>query len=119
MKTILPRRASVFAVLLAGCAISHAATVTSTWTSATSGVWNDDARWTNSPLQGGFPNNGSGGGATYGAVINAVGTNYTVTLGTNITIEALTLSSVNATVNHTPGTFTATAGVACRRERFK
>ena len=63
-------------------------------------------------MLGGFPNNGNGGVATYDAVISAVGPAYTVTLSTNITVEALTLNSANATVNQTAGTFTANAGVA-------
>lgn len=97
----------------------RAATVTSTWTNAASGNWNVDANWTNSPLLGGFPNNGNGGVATYDAVINAVGANYTVTLGTSITIEAFTLSSANATVNQTAGTFTANAGFTLSAGTFQ
>ena len=64
-------------LILVGSAASllpvRAATITSTWTSATSGNWNLNANWTNVPLLGGFPNDGNGGVATYDAVINAVG----------------------------------------------
>ncbi len=91
--------------------ILAAAAVTSTWASATSGSWNVDANWTNVPALGGFPNNGNGGVATYDAVINAVGSAYVITINTSITIENLLLSSANATINQTAGTFTANAGI--------
>ena len=89
-----------------------AADVTSTWSTATSGVWNANGNWINVPALGGFPNNGNGGVATYDAVISATGSPYTVTLNTNITVEDLTLNSANATINHTAGTFTATGAIA-------
>src|SRR4051812_17265874 len=67
------------AAALAG-SVAHGATVVSNWTSATSGAWNSDSKWTNVPMQGGFPNNGNGGVATYDAVINATGATYSVNL---------------------------------------
>ena len=77
---------------------AHAAIVTSTWTNAVSGAWNVDANWTNAPAQGGFPDNGNGGVATYAAAINAVGV-YTVTLNTDVTLESLIFSAANAALN--------------------
>ena len=95
------------------CALpAIAADVTSTWSAATTGVWNADGNWINAPALGGFPNNGNGGVATYDAVISAAGSAYTVTLSTNVTVEDLTISSANATLNHTGGTFTATGAIA-------
>src|SRR5687768_17239254 len=91
--------------------VADAAVVTSTWSTATSGNWNADANWTNAPALGGFPNNGNVGVATYDAVINAAGAPYTVTLGTNVTVEDLLLSSANATLSHTFGTLTATGAI--------
>src|SRR5450755_1047186 len=64
-------------VLLA--AHARAADVTSSWTTATAGNWTDTVRWSSAS----FPNNGNGG-FTYAAVINAVGSAYTVTLNTNV-----------------------------------
>src|SRR4029079_4278679 len=95
---------------LAG-SVAQAATVASTWTSATGGIWNSDSNWTNVPMQGGFPNNGNGGVPTYDAVINATGAFYNVNLATNITVEDLLLNSATATINHTAGTFTATGAM--------
>ena len=88
-----------------------AADVTSTWSTATSGNWNVDANWINAPALGGFPNDGNGGVATYDAVINAVGSPYIVTLGTNVTVEDLLLNSANATLSHTTGTLTTTGAI--------
>ena len=107
------RAASALAASAAAlCALpAIAADVTSTWSTATSGVWNANGNWINVPALGGFPNNGTGGVATYDAVISATGSPYTVTLNTNITVEDLTLSSANATLNHTAGTFTATGAI--------
>ena len=86
----------------------YAADSTSTWTNAVSGDWDIAANWTPNTF---FPNNGNGGFATHDAIIDAVGANYTVTLDTNVTVEDLTLSSANATLRHTTGTFTATDGI--------
>ena len=88
-----------------------AADVTSTWSTATSGNWNVNANWANVPALGGFPNNGNGGVATYDATISPVGSPYTVTLNTNITVEDLLLNSANATLSHTSGTLTATGAI--------
>jgi hypothetical protein len=112
------RRAVINVLLAAGCLafqllaqVASAATVTSTWTNATSGNWNLDANWTNNPVLGGFPNNGNSGVSTYDAIINATGSSYTVTLAVPITVVNFTLSSTSATVNHTTGIFTATGGM--------
>src|SRR5262249_37480218 len=86
--------------------------VTSTWSAGASGNWNVDANWTNVPALGGFPNNGNGGVATYDAVISPVGSPYTVTLSTNVTVANLSLNSASATLNHTSGIFTTTGAIA-------
>ncbi len=91
---------------------AHAADVTATWTNATSGNWNVIGNWTNAPALGGFPNNGSSGVAAYDAVISTTGAAYTITNNTGITVEDLTISSANATLNHTAGIFTATNGIS-------
>ena len=96
-----------------------AADVTSTWSTATSGNWNVNANWTNVPALGGFPNNGNGGVATYDATISPVGSPYTVTLSTNVTVEDLLLSSANATLSQTSGTFTATGAITLSAGTFQ
>jgi fibronectin-binding autotransporter adhesin len=97
----------------------HAADVTSTWSIANSGNWNVNANWTNVPALGGFPNNGNGGVATYDAMISAAGSPYTVTLNTNVTVEDLLLSSANATLNQTSGTFAATGAITLSAGTFQ
>ena len=113
-----PRRALPRIILQPGIAAlvtlgvaADAATVTSTWKTATSGIWNVDANWNNAPAQGGFPNDGNLGIATYDAVISAAGADYTVTLNTTNTVEHLTLNSANATLTVTAGTLTANTGM--------
>ncbi|KPK84243.1 MAG: hypothetical protein AMJ81_06195 [Phycisphaerae bacterium SM23_33] len=82
-----------------------AADANSYWTDAAGGDWNDNANWDTAS----YPDNGNGGVATYAAFIDLVsGSPYSVTLNTNITIEAFTLDSSAATLNHTGGTFTVT-----------
>ncbi|HEX2475742.1 MAG TPA: hypothetical protein VHK01_13405, partial [Lacipirellulaceae bacterium] len=108
-KSVAPAFAIVISLL---AEIVFAADVTSTWSAATSGNWNANANWTNAPALGGFPNNGNGGVVTYDAVINASGAPYTVTLSTNVTIEDLLLNSVDATLAHMSGTFTATGAIS-------
>ena len=85
------------------------ADATSTWNTAVDGNWNDATKWSTNPN---YPNNGNGGVATYAAVISATGAAYTVTLAVPITVESLLMSSANATLNHTAGTFTATNGIS-------
>src|SRR4051794_2993614 len=92
-----------------GWIILPEADATSTWNTAIDGNWNDPTKWSSNPN---FPNNGNGGVATYNAVISATGAAYTVTLGVPITIENLLLSSADATLNPTAGTFTATNGIS-------
>ena len=114
MKTIIPlafgmivRPANIVVLALACTVPLRAADVTSTWNTGT-GNWGVNSNWTNAPALGGFPNNGSGGVSTYDAMINAIGSPYTVTLNLNITVEDLALNSANATLNHTSGIFSAT-----------
>ena len=67
-------RRLAFAGLAITAAPLFAADVTSTWGTATSGVWNVNGNWLNVPVLGGFPNNGNGGVATYCLVL---GIDYT------------------------------------------
>jgi hypothetical protein len=71
------------------------------------------------PAQGGFPNNGNGGVATYDAVVNATGAAYAVHLATDITVEDLLVNSATATINHTAGTLTATGAIGLSAGTFK
>ena len=96
-----------------------AADVTSTWSTAASGNWNVNANWTNVPVLGGFPNNGNGGVATYDATISPVGSPYTVTLSTDITVEDLLLSSASATLSQTSGALTATGAITLSAGTFQ
>ena len=96
-----------------------AADVTSTWSTAASGNWNVNANWTNVPALGGFPNNGNGGVATYDATISPVGSPYTVTLSTDITVEDLLLSSASATLSQTSGALTATGAITLSAGTFQ
>ena len=80
---------------------SAKANTTASWVSETSGNWTNPGSWSTFPN---FPNNGSPG-PIYDAVINApVGSDFTVTLSSDITVNSLTLS---ATLSQTAGTFQA------------
>ena len=68
------------------------------WSGPASGLWEDAAKWDSDPL---FPNNGE---ATFDATIGARAARYEVTLGADITIENLSLTSPDATFAHTGGT---------------
>ncbi|HEY4233524.1 MAG TPA: hypothetical protein VGM76_08860, partial [Lacipirellulaceae bacterium] len=104
--------APLFGVVLGLFALAaSAAVVTSTWSAATSGNWNVNSNWTNVPAQGGFPNNGNGGVATYDATISPLGSPYTVTLNSDVTVEDLLLNSANATLSQTSGTLSATGAI--------
>lgn len=110
-----PRRRCAIAIACAASltfsASADAAAVVSSWENAVSGIWTAGQFWMNNPAQGDYPNNGNVGVATYDAVINAVGASYSVTLGSSITVEHLTLASANASLFQSSGTFTAHAGL--------
>jgi hypothetical protein len=81
--------------------IAHAGSLTSTWLSETTDSWTNAARWSSNPN---YPNNVAG--TTYNAVIGAAGgTAYQVNLASDITLNSLTVSSADATLNQTDGTF--------------
>src|SRR5436189_4851324 len=90
--------------LLAGLHLAGAADVSATWLPAANGTWNNTANW-NSAF---FPNNGNGG-MTYSALIGATGPAYTVTLNNSVTVNDLSLTSPNATLNLTGGTLSVVA----------
>lgn len=63
------------------------------WLTATSGSWTDATMWSTNPN---FPNNGSPAGTTYDARIAAVGSDYTVSLESSVTVDSLSIDSPNA-----------------------
>ena len=95
------------ALQFAGAAFS----ANSTWSSAVDGAWDDPTNWSTNPF---FPNNGNGA-ASYDAFIDVTGSDYAVTLVTDVTLQSLTLDSANATLRHlggilSVGTATLTSG---------
>src|ERR1700728_2714603 len=82
----------------------NAADTTATWQSPTSGDWSRAANWSTSPNA---PDNGTPSGVDYQAAIAATGSNYTVSLDSNITVDALTINSANASMQQTSGTLQA------------
>ena len=102
------RASAAVAIVAAMLLPAHAAVQTSIWQNPIGGSWDNPALWSTNPN---FPNNGGGGIATYDAVIDKLGSPYTISLGVNITLETLTLNSANATIDQTAGTFTATDAI--------
>ena len=102
------RAPAVLAMLAAMLLPVSAAVQTSIWQNPVSGSWDNPVLWSTNPN---FPNNGGGGIATYDAVIDKLGSAYTISLGVNITLETLTLNSANATIDQTGGIFTATDAI--------
>src|SRR4051812_23056794 len=76
--------------------------VFATWVSASSGTWTNASKWSSNPQ---FPN-----GPADTALIAAAGTNYTVTLNSNIAVASLTIDSSSATLNQTAGTLDVNMG---------
>ena len=112
----VPMNRAAGAVRIAACAgvfwaiapgTTHAQTAVD-WATALSGDWTTAGNWSPSVV----PDNGQPlPGDTYDATINATGAAYTVTLDGPITIENLTLDSLDATLLHDTGVFTANAGI--------
>lgn len=99
-------------VLVCAAAAAHGQ-VTANWLTPTSDIWSNPVRWSTDPF---FPNNGNGGN-TYHAVIAATGAAYTVTLDQAITVDELTISSPDATLDlsqgfafNTTGNWTSSGG---------
>src|SRR5687768_8580607 len=86
------------ALLLATPALAQ---TTSSWTTAVSGNWTDATKWSSHPFA---PNNGSPPGASYDAVLAAIGAAHTVTLSSAITIDSLSIDSAAATLRQTSST---------------
>jgi PEP-CTERM motif len=105
---IRTRLALAASVVLFACDLqiqASAADTTATWSSETSGNWTSTSLWSIAPN---IPNNGTPSGADYQALINATGgSEYTVTLDSNIDIDVLTINSVDATLSQTSGTLQA------------
>jgi fibronectin-binding autotransporter adhesin len=94
--------ATIVASTAIHCFSRHAgADATATWIGA-SGNWTDPTQWSTNPS---YPNNGSPIGTNYQALIDLPGT-YTVTSSSNVSVDALTIDSANATVSDTAGTLT-------------
>ena len=83
-------------VLSLAMATSASAATTSNWLTATSGNWTDPTKWSTNPN---YPNNGAPPGTAYDAVVAATGAAYTVALDSTVTIDHLTVNSVDATMN--------------------
>lgn len=95
-----PRSSVAFAI---SCALaSGAAPVAAadcTWSTASSDFWTTDTAWSNCAAA--IPN-----APTDTALIAAEGTDYTVTLDSDIELDSLTVDSPNAVVAHTSGALT-------------
>ncbi|MBX3382383.1 MAG: hypothetical protein KF864_02635 [Phycisphaeraceae bacterium] len=105
-------RRSLYCALAAGgvvsvYAASALAQTTATWQGAVSGNWTDGSRWSTNPD---FPNNS--GPNTFNAVINALGTPYTVSLDADITIQSLALESPDAILSMGASRLTLNAGLS-------
>src|SRR5258708_25926955 len=90
MRLILRLRNILLLLPVALCSFAtnlHSASITSTWTLGSSGVWNVAGNWDN-----GVPNNG--GGNTFTAIVNDRVSN--ASLHISPTINNLTLASRNA-----------------------
>ncbi len=89
----------------AGLAVSATAALGQTdsyWNTAFGGAWTNAARWSSNPD---VPNNG--GGTNYRAFIEAVGSNYTITSNSDITLDYLRINSANATLRLDGGILSA------------
>src|SRR4051812_31599641 len=70
-----------------------------TWVSPVSGTWGDATKWSTNPT---IPN-----GTSFDAAISAAGASYTVTLNNStLSINNISVSSANATLNESAGTVT-------------
>ncbi|MCX5691925.1 MAG: hypothetical protein NTV94_19385 [Planctomycetota bacterium] len=95
-RAVVARRSASLALLLsAGLASTAQSQVVDTrWLTATSGTWNSPARWSG----GVSPYNNTPSGTTYRVTLDATGTNYTVTLAEQASLDLLTINSANATL---------------------
>jgi hypothetical protein len=99
---VIGARSLALASGLVVSASAVAAQVDSLWLAPASGTWSTGANWSM-----GVPNNGVPAGTTYRAIIDATGAAYTVTLNTSAGVDELVLDSLDATLTHTSGTFSA------------
>lgn len=79
-----------------------------TWLGPVSGTWANGSLWSSNPL---YPNNDPGGAGSYTVNLGAVGAPYTVTSTSGVTIEGLSLSSSDATLQVKSGVFQANGTV--------
>ena len=85
---------------------ARAGQVVSTWLKPADGDWTTASNWSTAPND---PNNGTPAGTTYAANISAAGSAYTVGLTADVTVDALSLNSADATLSHTAGVLTVNA----------
>lgn len=83
-------------VVSVGGGVAAAGSVTSHWLGPTSGLWTDATRWSTSPF---YPQNDNPSGETYHAVVDAPGgAPYTITMQSDVALDALTVDSEQASV---------------------
>ena len=97
---------------------SGAAVTSAAWLSPNDGTWTDAINWSSNPFA---PNNGNPAGTTYNATIAASGgVSYIVSLPSSVTVDALLVDSVTATVNQSAGTLSlATTGALINSGRYQ
>jgi len=114
---------SVLIVALLGTAIvcrpiyGDSLPTTASWTDPFDGLWSDASKWSTDPC---YPDNDSpNAGDAYEAIIDAVGSAYTVTLDRDVSVDRLTLTSPGAVLLQTGGTFSAADGIDLQDGTFR
>ena len=82
------------------------ADTTASWSSAVNGSWTDGTKWSSHPN---YPDNGIPTGINYNVSVAAPGTggtSYSISIGQNITVDALTINSSAAMVQQDAGVMT-------------
>ncbi|CAN5481696.1 hypothetical protein BH09PLA1_BH09PLA1_01910 [soil metagenome] len=91
--------------ILAAASSAAWAQTPSAWLSPINGNWTDASRWSTDPN---YPNNGTPPGTNYIANIAIIGAPYTVSLNDVIAVSTLNISSGQATLAMSGGTFSVT-----------
>ncbi len=78
------------------CLPTVARATDATWTSPSSGNWENAANWSTNLVA---PNNNTPAGATYDVFVNPSSSTRTITANSNITLNSITLNDANTTVN--------------------
>src|SRR4051794_26449109 len=92
------RRKDVCAAVLGAmfCGSAARAEITSSWTSAVSGIWIDSTKWSG---------NVSPNGSDESVFVSAAGAPYSVMLNDNVIVGKLRIDSPDATVEQSSGQF--------------